>query len=101
MTYLEFLALFLGCPLLVLALALHDRLRRADLLILALLAILALAYTAPWDNLLVAQGVWTYQKSGILAVIGRVPLEEYVFYLSQVGVSGLWTFSLLTRSRRQ
>jgi lycopene cyclase domain-containing protein len=53
--------------------------------------ILALAYTTPWDNYLVATRVWYYNPalvSGIL--LGYVPLEEYIFFVLQSVFVGLW-----------
>lgn len=56
--------------------------------------ILAVAYTTPWDNYLVATGVWYYNPdlvSGI--VLGYVPLEEYTFFVLETILTGLgWWF---------
>jgi len=58
---------------------------------------LALLYTTPWDNYLVATGVWWYEPALIAGVtLGYVPLEEYVFFIVQTLFVGLW---LLTLSR--
>jgi lycopene cyclase domain-containing protein len=131
-TYGEFLALFLGAPILA-GIALvryelsgslkpgsqrHRALRRlgtrpADagtppatrgrgpgysrrfLLVLAGISLVALAYTAPWDNLIVVNGVWSYSHKQILGVVlGHVPLEEYVFYVLQVFLTGILTVLL-------
>lgn len=57
-----------------------------------LLALLALIYTTPWDNYLVAKSVWWYGKERVLFAIGYVPFEEYCFFIIQTFLTGLWTF---------
>ena len=62
--------------------------------------LIALVYTAPWDNYLVIRGVWTFDREKIANwFIWRVPLEEYIFYLLQVALTGLFTVWLLRRAR--
>ncbi len=101
MSYGQFLALFLGIPLLLVAAILFQgRIRRDVLLILCGISAVALLYTAPWDNLIVIDGVWSYGPHQILGpVIGHVPLEEYAFYVLQVFLTGLLTVALLRRHR--
>jgi len=56
-----------------------------------ILAGIALVYTTPWDNYLVATKVWWYDPdlvSGIL--FGYVPVEEYIFFILQPILVGLW-----------
>ncbi|NBC18159.1 MAG: lycopene cyclase domain-containing protein [Bacteroidetes bacterium] len=59
---------------------------------LALIAVIALVYTTPWDNLLVWKGVWGYSPGRVMATIGYVPIEEYLFFLVQPMLTGLWLF---------
>ena len=43
---------------------------------------LAVTYTTPWDNYLVATGVWYYNPELVTGiVIGYVPIEEYTFFV--------------------
>ncbi|MDI7276539.1 MAG: lycopene cyclase domain-containing protein, partial [Anaerolineae bacterium] len=110
MTYLAFLALFLAPPVLLLgALAQRGRAHRrgADSSALssgALLAghaLLALAYTGPWDSYLVATGVWWYDPRRVLGPrVGWVPVEEYGFFVLQTLMTGLWVIWLEPRLRR-
>lgn len=109
MTYFGFLTIFLVIPLLILAgLTIRDWRQQRSLpielrnwpawLALAAHALVALAYTTPWDNYLVASGVWWYDPelvSGI--VLGWVPLEEYLFFILQPIVAGLWLLFLARR----
>lgn len=102
MTYFGFLALFLGVPLAVLALPLARRWRRqghAGLgrtrppawLGILLHALIALIYTTPWDNYLVATRVWWYDPALVTGItLGYVPLEEYAFFVLQPVLSGFW-----------
>ena len=64
MTYAQYLLIFLGGPLVILAAlawrrraVLRARLPWAGLLALVVVAVV---YTTPWDNYLVATGVWYY-----------------------------------------
>ncbi len=61
------------------------------------MSIVALVYTTPWDNYLVARGVWSYSPDRVQATIGWVPVEEYFFFLVQPLLTGLWLFLVLTR----
>ena len=59
---------------------------------------LAVAYTTPWDNYLVATGVWYYKPelvSGFL--LGYVPIEEYTFFVLETILAGLWLWFLSKR----
>jgi len=56
----------------------------------ALLVVLAVAYTTPWDNFLIAQGVWGYGPGRILARIGYAPVSEYAFFGAQTVLTALW-----------
>jgi lycopene cyclase domain-containing protein len=97
-TYFGFLALFLVPPILALLVVLRRSLGREHIVALVALAAIALLYTSPWDNYLVIRGVWTFDRDKIANwFIWRVPLEEYVFYLLQVLLTGLFTIWLLGR----
>lgn len=109
MTYLNFLIIFLGGPLGGL-LTLHVWQRRQSepqpaawsgrtaWLAVAGHMLVALLYTTPWDNYLVASGVWTYDPQLVLGVtFGWVPLEEYLFFLLQPLVAGAWLLWLAAR----
>jgi lycopene cyclase domain-containing protein len=109
MTYLSFLAVFVVLPLLaVAALNLRDLRRRhvalsspairPALIALLIHVALALAYTTPWDNFLVATGVWWYDPARVLGLtLGWVPLEEYLFFILQPLLAGLVLFALARR----
>lgn len=64
---------------------------------LPLIAIVAVIYTTPWDNYLVWRGIWHYGIDRVLGTIGYVPIEEYLFFLLQCVLTGLWLYWLLAR----
>ncbi len=109
MTYFGFLLRFLVVPIgLLLLLALRDAARGRRLpaalrgspawLPLGANALIALIYTTPWDNYLVATRVWWYQPGLVTGVVfGYVPLEEYSFFLLQPLLTGLWLLLLARR----
>jgi lycopene cyclase domain-containing protein len=107
--YLTFLAYFLLVPIILLSmLALWDQMRGKSLpsalqgyspmAMLGILIVIALVYTTPWDNYLVATRVWWYDPRLVLGItLGWVPLEEYLFFALQPVMIGLWVFFLARR----
>ncbi len=56
---------------------------------------LAVAYTTPWDNYLVASKVWWYDRKLVTGLIlGYVPIEEYTFFVLQTLLTGAWVLTL-------
>lgn len=98
MTYLEFHLLFILPPIAALAFAQRRRLfapaHRRLPGFLAAIAGIAFVYTVPWDNYLVWRGVWQYGSDRVLGVVGYVPVEEYLFFLLQPLLTGLWFYWL-------
>jgi lycopene cyclase domain-containing protein len=83
----------------VLGTAYRRQLSRRLVLILGGVSLIAVAYTGPWDNLIIANGVWSYGRGRVWGgLIGHVPLEEFCFYILQVILAGLIASVLLTRS---
>ncbi|MEX0600562.1 MAG: lycopene cyclase domain-containing protein [Rhodothermales bacterium] len=98
MTYLTFHLVFLLPPIAVLALALRRvDAARGSIKFVALLCGLALVYTTPWDNYLVYREVWSYGSDRVAGTIGYVPVEEYLFFLLQPLLTGLWLLVVLDR----
>jgi hypothetical protein len=95
LTYVEFLAVFVGVPLAGLLLSgvgLDDRDRRRAVGGVALIVAIATAYTVPWDNYLVAKGVWSYGEGVVLARIWNAPVGEYAFIALQPVLTALWLY---------
>src|SRR4051794_3671461 len=109
MTYFGFLAYFLGIPIAVLALVAWWDERRGRKLpsvlsswppyaVIAAICAVALIYTTPWDNYLVATRVWWYHVELVTGfVIGWGPIEEYTFFILQPILTGLWLVFLARR----
>jgi len=109
MTYFGFLLRYLFLPIVILmALLLFDRrrgIKRGNALRgwpvaagIGLHVIVALIYTTPWDNYLVATKVWWYDPDLVSGLtLGWVPIEEYTFFIAQPILSGLWALFLSHR----
>lgn len=67
-------------------------------LVLPLVCLIAVSYTTPWDNYLVAQEIWWYGTDRVLGTIGYVPVEEYLFFVLQPLFTGLFLYQYLGRS---
>ncbi len=66
---------------------------------IAIIIVLAVLYATPWDNWLVMEGIWTYAPNAVIATLGYVPVEEYLFFVLQPILTGLWLRSVLARRR--
>jgi len=111
MTYFGFLLRFLVIPILVfLAITYWDNKNnkpthgfnngRAVWIGIAIHIFLAVAYTTPWDNYLVATGVWYYNPALVTGIVfGYVPIEEYTFFVLETILTGLWWWFLIRRIR--
>jgi lycopene cyclase domain-containing protein len=91
MSYLAFDLLFVALPAVLLLLG---RSWRPLLGPVAVLAPVALVWTAPWDEHLVRTGVWTYAPDAVLARIGSVPAEEYGFVVLEVLLVAAWALRI-------
>ncbi len=69
---------------------------RLDLGAVLLHVLIAVLYTTPWDNYLVATRVWWYAPDLVTGVtLGWVPIEEYTFFVLQTLMVGLWVLWLI------
>jgi lycopene beta-cyclase len=102
MTYFDFLLRFLVIPILLLFITWREKNRptpgfneRKVWLGIGIHVFLAVVYTTPWDNFLVATGVWYYDPSLVTGIVfGYVPLEEYTFFVLETLMIGLWWWRL-------
>lgn len=113
MTYFGFLARFVVLPLVILRVLLwldkkSDKSLPAALsswpedVVLLGHAAVAVAYTTPWDNYLVASGVWSYDPQLVTGVtLGYVPIEEYTFFVLQSLLTGSWLLYIARRLKRK
>lgn len=97
MTYFGFLVIFLLIPIGIL-LVVNRPFQPRQLTWIGILMGVALLYTTPWDNYLVATRVWWYDPALVTGItIGWVPIEEYTFFLLQPLMTGLWIILLNKR----
>ena len=109
MTYFGFLLRFLVIPVIIFFLIyLFDEKNKKHIsdfkngwavwIAIGIHILLALIYTTPWDNYLVATGVWYYNPQLVTGiVIGYVPIEEYTFFVLETFFVGLWWYFLARR----
>jgi len=109
MTYFGFLLRFLIIPILIFLTITYwenkngkqiDNFRngRAVWIGIGIHVLLAVIYTTPWDNYVVATGVWYYNPKLVTGwVIGYVPIEEYTFFVLETVLAGLWWWFLARR----
>lgn len=109
MTYFGFLSRFLVLPILVfLAITYWDNRKnrqirgfrngRAVWAAIGIHILLAVIYTTPWDNYLVATNVWSYNPDLVTGIVlGYVPIEEYAFFVLETVLAGLWWWFLARR----
>ncbi|MGH2441578.1 MAG: lycopene cyclase domain-containing protein, partial [Chloroflexota bacterium] len=97
-TYGVFLLAFLCLPLVCLAAVCRRIVHKRLVVTLLLLSAVALLYTGPWDSAIIQNGVWSYGEHRVQGtLIGRVPIEEYAFYILQVCLTGVLTAAFLMR----
>jgi lycopene cyclase domain-containing protein len=97
-SYLSFHLLFVVPPIVLLGTLAVVRGRtwwgRRPLGGLAIIIALAVGYTTPWDNLLIAEGVWWYGEGVTAAHIWEAPVGEYLFFVLQPVLTALWLFQI-------
>ncbi len=105
MTYFGFLIIFLIVPLAaIFTQYLHEKKLGMEMpmswrswplwKVISAQAVIAVIYTTPWDNYLVATRAWWYNPGLVTGfLIGYVPIEEYIFFVLQTFLTG--TFLLL------
>ncbi len=109
MSYFGFLIIFLVIPILILSglMWLDKRQGRrlspqlgqwSPTIVLVAHIVVAVAYTTPWDNYLVANRIWWYDPDLVTGIVfGWVPIEEYTFFVLQPIFTGLWLLFVARR----
>lgn len=66
--------------------------KRQKLKTIGIYFLLALCYlyTIPWDNIMIAIGVWSYDPNIVAFTVWHAPLGEYLFFGIQTIVTALW-----------
>ena len=106
MTYFGVLTAFVIPPLLILLILVprdlwwwllnrRGRVNWEPYVIVLVHVLIALIYTTPWDNYLVANNVWWYDPDLVTGItLGWVPIEEYTFFVVQTLLTGFWVLAL-------
>lgn len=89
MSYLVFDLLAVALPAALLLFRASGR--RAMVIPIALLAGLALVWTAPWDRHLVRTQVWSYDPRQVLGQWLSIPYEEFGFVVLEVVLVAAWS----------
>ncbi len=106
MTYFGFLVIFLLIPIAIFGLLVRRSTAAQPAAfsnyavgtVIAVHVIIAVIYTTPWDNYLVATRVWWYDPALVTGLtIGWVPIEEYTFFVLQPIMTGLFLVWLMRR----
>ncbi|NJK91010.1 MAG: lycopene cyclase domain-containing protein [Blastochloris sp.] len=96
-TYLQFHWIF-NLPLLLFAGALAGTAfwQGPVLMTGALVLVVVMIFTTPWDNYAVAQGIWGFPRERYSVKVWHLPVEEYAFFIIESVQVMLLTFWLLT-----
>jgi len=65
---------------------------------MVVVGVIALVYTTPWDSYMIRREVWGYGDGRVFVRFLEVPLGEYLFFVLQPLVVGLWLYLLLART---
>jgi len=90
LTYLQFHLIFILPPIVLLWWAGGWHPSRRFRIGMVLITAVAVLYTTPWDNYLIARDVWWYGPDTVLFRIGYAPIGEYLFFALQPVLTGLW-----------
>lgn len=91
LTYIDFHLIYTLPIVGLLLLITRPFINRSEIFKIALISAIAFVYTTPWDNYIIYRGAWMYPPERILAFIGLVPIEEYMFFIIQTLLTSLWT----------
>ncbi len=99
LTYLDFHVWVILPPILLLAVAAWRRdtawWDRQALTGMAIIVVLALLYTIPWDSYLIQRGVWSYPADVVTGQFLSIPPGEYLFFILQPILTALWLFQII------
>lgn len=85
-TYLSYTLPVIG----ILTLITRPFINRLEIFKIGFISALAVIYTVPWYGYFVNYGARKYSPGVVLAVVGSVPVEEYVFVVAQTVLTLLW-----------
>ncbi len=99
LTYLQFHAIVLLPPIVLLGLAAwyreHTWWDRQSITGLGVITVLAILYTVPWDGYLIRAGVWDYPTTVVIDRVWSIPPGEYLFFILQPVLTALWLYQFI------
>ena len=102
MSYFLFHLVFILPPIVLLLWLIRRQSNTADIRLslkaIVFTALIAFVYTTPWDNYLLYREVWWYGEDRVWKTIGFVPVEEYLFFLLQPFLTGLFYIYVTDRN---
>lgn len=90
LTYIDVHLIYTLPIIAVLTLITWPFLSRLEIFKIGFVCTMAFVYTTPWDNYIIFHNAWMYTPENILAVVGYVPVEEYLFFVIQTVMTSLW-----------
>lgn len=91
LTYLELILYYVLPPTIVLYLLMRPFLSKFDEIKLAIMTAFGVIYAALWENHMIYQKAWWYSENAVIARIGYMPIEEYLFASLSIVFVTLWT----------
>lgn len=101
MTYMGFHAVFILPVIMLLGafvISRYHKFQQSLIWGIGLMIAMALLYATPWDNWLILNDIWTYSEAVVVGRIGYVPIEEYLFFILQPILTGLWLVIVVQRN---
>jgi len=90
LTYIDFHLKYTLTVIGVLSLIARPFINHSEVFKIAVISAIAFVYTTPWDNYVIYSDAWKYPPDRVLAIIGYVPIEEYMFFIIQTVLTSLW-----------
>jgi len=81
MTYFEFYLYFNAPVLMLLGWLARKRLRPVHFRWMGGVLLIVLAFTFPWDNWAVGQGIWQFPEERVTVRVDHLPVEEILFFV--------------------
>ena len=63
-------------------------------LVSTIIATAAIVFSSFWDNYIASKGVWTFDRSQMIGVIGHIPIEEYFWFVDHTLLSSCFVLFL-------
>ncbi len=65
-----------------------------------IISVSAIIFSSFWDNYIASKGVWTFDKSQMIGVIGHIPIEEYFWFVDHTLIGSCFVLFLWGNRKR-